>query len=117
VLSGEHRPLSTFQGARVHAVAGIGHPAAFFTCLGEAGLSVEVHALPDHAALDPRSLPFPDGATVLMTEKDAVKCAEFARPGWWYVELDVAIAGDTARDLIALVLERTGLTGAGVNLG
>ena len=24
-----------------------------------------------------------------MTEKDAVKCLRFARPGWWYVELDV----------------------------
>jgi tetraacyldisaccharide 4'-kinase len=117
VLSGERRPLTAFQGAPVHAVAGIGHPAAFFAFLAEAGLHVEGHALPDHAALDPRALPFPDGATVLMTEKDAVKCAQYARPGWWYVELDVAIDRGTARDLIALVLERTGLTGAGVNLG
>jgi hypothetical protein len=82
-----------------------------------AGLHVAPHALPDHGALDPRALPFPEGTTVLMTEKDAVKCAKYARPGWWYVELDVAIDRGTARDLIALVLERTGLTGAGVNLG
>jgi tetraacyldisaccharide 4'-kinase len=117
VLSGERRPLSSFQGAPVHAVAGIGNPDAFFAFLAEAGLHVAPHALPDHGALDPRALPFPEGTTVLMTEKDAVKCAKYARPGWWYVELDVAIDRGTARDLIALVLERTGLTGAGVNLG
>ena len=117
LLSGERRPLTTFQGAPVHAVAGIGHPAAFFASLGEAGLDVEGHALPDHAALDPHALPFADDATVLMTEKDAVKCTKYARPGWWYVELDVVIDRGTAHDLIALVLERTGLTGAGVKLG
>jgi tetraacyldisaccharide 4'-kinase len=117
VLSGERRPLSSFQGAPVHAVAGIGNPEAFFASLAEAGLQVAGRALPDHATLDPQALPFPDGTTVLMTEKDAVKCAQYARPGWWYVELDVAIDRGTARDLIALVLERTGLTGAGVNLG
>lgn len=117
VLSGERRPLSSFRGTPVHAVAGIGNPTAFFRCLGDAGLGIEAHALPDHAALDPRALPFPDGATVLMTEKDAVKCSKYARPGWWYVELDVVIDRGTARDLITLVLERTGLTGAGVNLG
>jgi tetraacyldisaccharide-1-P 4'-kinase len=52
-----------------------------------------------------------------MTEKDAVKCAAYARPGWWYVELDVGMQRETARDLLALVLERTGLTGAGGKLG
>jgi tetraacyldisaccharide-1-P 4'-kinase len=52
-----------------------------------------------------------------MIEKDAVKCTKYARPGWWYVELDVAIERETARDLVALVLERIGLTGAGVKLG
>ena len=52
-----------------------------------------------------------------MTEKDAVKCASYARPDWWYVELETVIERETAHDLIALVLERTGLTGAGVNLG
>jgi tetraacyldisaccharide-1-P 4'-kinase len=52
-----------------------------------------------------------------MTEKDAVKCRAHARPAWWYVELDVMVERETARDLLALILERTGLTGAGVKLG
>jgi tetraacyldisaccharide 4'-kinase len=117
LLTGERRELATFRGARVHALAGIGNPQAFFAALGEAGITAQGHALDDHGALDPRHPPFPDRATVLMTEKDAVKCASCARPDWWYVELDVVIERATAQDLIALVLERTGLTGAGVKLG
>jgi len=117
LLSGERRELATFRGARVHAFAGIGNPQAFFSALSEAGISAEDHALADHGTLDPRHLPFPDGTTVLMTEKDAVKCASYAPPDWWYVELDVVIERETALDLMALVLERAGLTGAGVKLG
>ena len=116
--SGERRPLAAFRdAARLHAVAGIGHPQAFFRSLREAGLEVEAHPLPDHAALDPASLPFPVAATVLMTEKDAVKCRDYAQPDWWWVEFEVSIGRAEAATLIASVLERTGLTGAGVSLG
>jgi tetraacyldisaccharide 4'-kinase len=117
LLSGEGRELAGFRGAAVHAIAGVGNPNAFFDALREAGLDVIPHALPDHARIDPLALPFPDDATVLMTEKDAVKCAAYARAGWWYVELDVNVERGTARDLLTLVLERAGRTGAGVNLG
>jgi len=117
--SGERRPLVAFRdAARLHAVAGIGHPEAFFRSLREAGLGVEAHPLPDHAGLDRASLPFPVDATVLMTEKDAVKCSDdHAQPDWWWVELEVRIGRAEAAALIASVLERTGLTGAGVSLG
>ena len=98
-------------------MAAVGHPEAFFSALRAAGLDVVVHPLPDHAAIDPASLGLPSSATVLMTAKDAVKCTHHAQPDWWYVELDVAIERETARELVALVLERIGLTGAGVKLG
>ncbi|NJD33008.1 MAG: tetraacyldisaccharide 4'-kinase [Gammaproteobacteria bacterium] len=115
--SGEQRDLASFRGRRVHALAAVGNPEAFFAALRAAGIPVEPHALPDHASLDRRSPPFPADATVLMTEKDAVKCMACAQPDWWYVDLDVTIERDTARDLLAIILERTGLTGAGVKLG
>jgi tetraacyldisaccharide 4'-kinase len=117
LLSGEKRTLASFSGDRLHAVAAVGNPQAFFAALRGMGLDLVEHPLPDHAAIDPASLPFPADATVLMTEKDAVKCAAYARPGWWYVELDVGMGRETARELLALVLERTGLTGAGGKLG
>jgi tetraacyldisaccharide-1-P 4'-kinase len=52
-----------------------------------------------------------------MTEKDAVKCRGFAGADWWFVELGAYLERDAAAALVALVLERTGLTGAGVKLG
>jgi tetraacyldisaccharide 4'-kinase len=113
----ERRPLDWFQGRVVHAVAGIGHPEAFFAGLRAAGVQVVAHPLADHAALDPAAAPFPADATVLMTEKDAVKCRGFAGANWWFVELGAHLERDAAAALVALVLERTGLTGAGVKLG
>jgi tetraacyldisaccharide 4'-kinase len=116
--SAERRPLADFrQLPELHAVAGIGHPAAFFAGLRGAGLDPRTVTLADHAALDPAALPFPPGATVLMTEKDAVKCMACARPDWWWVELEVSIDRRAAAALLAIVLERTGLAGAGVTLG
>ena len=85
-----------FAGSRVQAIAGIGHPDAFFAGLRAAGLDVDAHALPDHAAIDEASLAWARDATVLMTEKDAVKCLRFAQPGWWYVDLDVAFEPPSA---------------------
>jgi tetraacyldisaccharide 4'-kinase len=117
LVSAERRPLEAFRGRTVQAVAGIGHPEAFFDGLRAAGLAVEPHALADHAALDPATLPFAAGATVLMTEKDAVKCRAFAGADWWFVELAVGLDRAAAGELLALILERAGLTRAGVNLG
>jgi tetraacyldisaccharide 4'-kinase len=117
VRTGERRTLESFQGNAVHAVAGIGHPGAFFDALRSTGLEVAAHPLADHAALDPARLPFPATATVLMTEKDAVKCRSFAGADWWFAELGVHVERTTANDWLAQILERAGLTGAGVRLG
>ena len=117
LANGERQPLDAFRGATVQAVAGIGHPEAFFDGLRAAGLDIVPHALGDHAALDSAALPFPANATVLMTEKDAVKCRAFAGADWWFVELAVGFDRADSGALLALILERTGLTGAGVHLG
>jgi tetraacyldisaccharide 4'-kinase len=118
LLTGDRRPLAGFaQSTGLHAVAGIGHPDGFFRGLAARGLRVHGHALPDHATLGDGALPFPADATVLMTEKDAVKCRQIARPDWWWVELEVNIGRADATALLAIVLERAGLSGAGVTLG
>jgi tetraacyldisaccharide 4'-kinase len=117
LASSERRPLDAFRGRVLHAVAGIGHPEGFFDALRRSGLAIEPHALADHAALDPAALPFPREATVLMTAKDAVKCRAFAGSDWWFVELAVGLDRSDAGALLAVVLERTGLTRAGVQIG
>jgi tetraacyldisaccharide 4'-kinase len=64
-----------FQGKRLHAVAGIGHPQRFFDHLASLGLNAAVHPFRDHHRFRLRDLTYPDADAVLMTEKDAVKCA------------------------------------------
>jgi len=36
-------------------------------------------------------LAFAGEATLLMTEKDAVKCASFAKAGWWYLPVEAEV--------------------------
>ncbi|TAM98739.1 MAG: tetraacyldisaccharide 4'-kinase [Rhodanobacteraceae bacterium] len=79
------QPLSAFAGRSVHGVAGIGHPRRFFEALGAEGIRVTGHAFPDHHRHAAHDLDFGDDLPVLMTEKDAVKCRAFAKPGWWSV--------------------------------
>ncbi|HEY0682808.1 MAG TPA: tetraacyldisaccharide 4'-kinase [Steroidobacter sp.] len=105
--TGERRSLQSFVGTRVHAIAGIGNPQAFFDALSALGLTVDAHPLPDHARLTEADLSFPDGAPVLMTEKDAVKC----RPGadasrlanCWAVRLDIAMSEADAQAIHRLL--------------
>jgi tetraacyldisaccharide 4'-kinase len=107
--TGEKRSLQSFVGSPVHAIAGIGNPQAFFDALSAAGLSVDAHALPDHVRLTEEHISFPDGAPVLMTEKDAVKCppgvAAARLANCWAVRLDVAI-GEADAQAIDRLLDR-----------
>ena len=92
----ERRKLQSFAGERVHAVAGIGDPNRFFQHLSTLGLKLVPHPFPDHHPFRERDLEFGDGAPVLMTEKDAVKCKRFARPQHWV--LPVRAVPDPAFD-------------------
>jgi tetraacyldisaccharide 4'-kinase len=81
----DSRPLASFRGRTVHAVAGIGHPGRFFRQLRGLGLTVQAHPFPDHHRFTPQDLDLGGDAPVLMTEKDAIKCSPFARSNHWYV--------------------------------
>jgi tetraacyldisaccharide 4'-kinase len=80
------RPLAQFSGRRVTAVAGIGHPQRFFDMLRGLGMALVERPFPDHHAFEPGDLDRP--GTLMMTEKDAVKCEAFARDDWWYVPVE-----------------------------
>lgn len=88
LLGGRNRPLSSFGGHRVHAVAGIGNPQRFFEMLRGLGIGVVPHAFDDHHAYIASDLAFGSELPVLMTEKDAVKCAAFANE--WHYSVPVA---------------------------
>jgi tetraacyldisaccharide 4'-kinase len=100
------RPLEEFRGSPVHAVAGIGNPARFFRDLRTRGLDVMEHAFPDHHAFAPHDLSFGDALPVLMTEKDAVKCASFADPRLWSVPTTATFSEAQARELLDHVMRK-----------
>lgn len=99
------KPIADFIGRPVFAVAAIGNPDRFFAMLRALGLEVEGRAYPDHypfASSDPAAWP---PGPVLMTEKDAVKCAHFAGEDHWFLpvqaELDTAFVEAFFRKLEA----------------
>lgn len=102
--TGEKRTLQSFRGGPVHAIAGIGNPAAFFSALQDAGLDADTRALPDHAALTREDISFADDAPVLMTEKDAVKCRAVAGERHWAVRLETQVSEPDAA-LVSSVIE------------
>jgi tetraacyldisaccharide 4'-kinase len=81
----QQRALAEFRGQSVHAVAGIGNPARFFQALQQYGMLMEMHAFPDHHCFQPEDIRFGDGRPVFMTEKDAIKCRQFAGDNEWVV--------------------------------
>lgn len=86
---GRREPLAAWRDRAVVALAGIGHPARFFRMLEDAGMAVEGRAFPDHHSYAPADIAPPaDGRPVLMTEKDAVKCREFAGTAHWVVPVE-----------------------------
>jgi tetraacyldisaccharide 4'-kinase len=108
LVTGERRSVS--QLPALVAMAGIGHPPRFFATLEQCGARLEKRVpLADHQTLvegqvDLLTVP---GQTLIMTEKDAVKCRAFAKENWWYLPVDAELSGEQPeqllKELIALV--------------
>jgi len=86
-----------FAGRVVQAVAGIGNPERFFRKLRQLGIQIEAHARPDHHRYDVSDIP---AGTVLMTEKDAVKCAGFDLPDAWALAVDAELAPGLEKNIL-----------------
>ncbi|HHZ8492636.1 TPA: tetraacyldisaccharide 4'-kinase [Enterobacter mori] len=108
LLTGERKAVE--QLPALVAMAGIGHPPRFFATLEQCGARLEKRVpLADHQALvegqvDALTVP---GQSLIMTEKDAVKCRTFAKENWWYLPVDAELSGEQPehllKELIALV--------------
>ena len=95
--------LDDFEGKRLHAVAGIGNPHRFFALLNRLGLDPVCHAFPDHHMYSAGDLAFPDCDLILMTEKDAVKCARLDQSNLAALRVD-AILDPRFTDFLSLRL-------------
>ena len=96
--------VEELNGKRLYAMAGIGDPARFFIQLESMGLEFEAHPFPDHHNYMASDLAFAHDGVLLMTEKDAVKCAALITHEAWVLpveaHLDMATGGKTLLDTI-----------------
>ena len=99
-----HCRAQDLHGKRLYAIAGIGDPARFFVQLTALGLAFEACPFPDHHRYSAADLAFASDGVLLMTEKDAVKCAALTLPEAWVLpvdaQLDVAADGKSLLDTI-----------------
>ncbi|MDO6447066.1 tetraacyldisaccharide 4'-kinase [Colwellia sp. 1_MG-2023] len=116
VKSGEVKDLAVFikEQPKVNAIAGIGDPQRFFSYLTELGFSINKeqgfvdHQAYQHPLFDDIDQPMqakePDEKNLklplLMTEKDAVKCTDFAQENWWYLPVEARFSEQANETLI-----------------
>jgi tetraacyldisaccharide 4'-kinase len=94
------------RGRNVVALAGIGNPQRFFDHLASLGVAARGVPLPDHYLYQARDLKLPNAELVVMTEKDAVKCAAFADTRMWFLRVEAVLP----REFEELLLERLAST-------
>lgn len=75
----------------VAAVAGIGNPQRFFDTLATLGIDYQPYAFPDHHQFTATDFKFQE-KSVVMTEKDAVKCEAFAGNNWYVLPVEAELS-------------------------
>lgn len=97
----------SLRGRKLHALAGIGDPRRFFQQLRALGLEFEEHPFPDHHPYSAADLAFADDGVLLMTEKDAVKCAAMITGEAWVLPVEALIGTPPGGvGLVATILEK-----------
>ncbi len=100
LLTGNSRPAQAERDQKVHAVCAIANPEHFFKTLELLGWNIEPHVFPDHYRFTKTDFDFGDDAPVIMTQKDAVKCMDFADKRFWYLSISVALPQRFAQQLL-----------------
>ncbi|WP_340616091.1 tetraacyldisaccharide 4'-kinase [Xenorhabdus entomophaga] len=101
LLTGEMRNVTDIPNTI--AMAGIGHPPRFFATLQQLGASLqETHAFADHHSYEKSQLLALANSeqNLLMTEKDAVKCFQFAQPNWWYLPVNAVLPEEEGQKVL-----------------
>ena len=106
MVSGEKRPFSGApfnMGNKLQAVSALGNPQRFYALLGRLPYQVETFSFPDHhnfTVADFEQQGIDTYQPVVMTEKDAVKCREFAKNNFWYLSVEVNLESQFVKRLI-----------------
>ncbi len=87
----------------VYAMAGIGQPQQFFNSLSKAGFKIESRSFMDHHSYNPEDFAGMADKPIIMTEKDAVKCRDFADENFWYLKIQAQLPSALLQSVAALV--------------
>ncbi|MBN3492793.1 tetraacyldisaccharide 4'-kinase [Vibrio neptunius] len=99
-------PVSELE--QLVAMAGIGHPPRFFQTLEKLGArTVVTQGFPDHKDFEPSELQTlaSRGQHLIMTEKDAVKCASYAEENWWYLPVTASFSPEDETRILSKIKE------------
>ncbi len=88
------RSLQAFSNQTVDVIAAIGYPKRFLEALHALGITVKAKIFRDHHVYTEDELARYKNRTLLMTEKDAVKCSVFDLPDAWYLDVSAVLSKD-----------------------
>jgi tetraacyldisaccharide 4'-kinase len=106
LVSGEKRPFAGApfnMGNKLQAVSALGNPQRFYALLERLPYQLERFTFPDHhnfTAADFKQQGIDEHQPVVMTEKDAVKCRQFAKNNFWYLSVKVNLESQFVERLI-----------------
>ncbi len=95
------KPLAAFAEQTVDIIAAIGYPQRFLKTLQTLQIKLKAHVFRDHHAYTWQELQDYQHKTVLMTEKDAVKCQAFPLQDAWYLEVETVMTDSLRQQLRA----------------
>jgi len=102
--SGERREFAPAAvGTAVHAVAAIGSPRQFLDQLAVAGFEPEAHVFRDHYVFRGEDFGALLDKPIIMTEKDAVKCANLAGGNAWFLQISAVLPRQLTAAVLSLV--------------
>lgn len=74
----------------IAAVAAIGNPQRFYSTLGQLGIEFTAYSYPDHYQFKSNDLNYKE-SSIIMTEKDAVKCFSFSSDKMYYLPVEAQL--------------------------
>jgi tetraacyldisaccharide 4'-kinase len=101
INDGRESTLVSFKKKKCVVITAIANPDRFFQQLSDEGLQFERVEFFDHHNFSLEDLQNYQNSTVLMTEKDAVKCQTLAGQDWWQVGQKTRTDGE----VVELVLQ------------
>jgi len=99
--------LDELKKQSIVAIAGIGHPDRFFNFIKGLGLNCEIRGFNDHHIFRQQDFVDYQHKTILMTEKDAVKCKHLNLKNAWYLPVSaMLVSSEQLSSLSELIIQK-----------